>query len=136
MNNVVSEHLQSMFSKMENFISTKTVVGEPVHLGDVIIVPLVEISFGTGSGLGEDKSANTTGGGGGVGAKLAPVAVVVVVEGTVQLVNVKNQDSVNKLIDMIPGVLSKLKLDDLFLKVKKDHGKTKDLESTKSGDDA
>jgi hypothetical protein len=32
------------------------------------------------------------------------------------LVNVKSQDSVNKLIDLIPGVLSKFNLDAIFKK--------------------
>jgi len=115
MSNNVSDHLQSMFSKMENFISSKTVVGEPVQFGDVIIVPLVEVTFGAGSGLGENK-AEQQGGGGALGARLIPVAVVVIVNGTVQLVNVKNQESVNKLIDMIPGVLSKFNFDAVFNK--------------------
>ena len=117
MSSSVSENLQSMFSKLENFISSKTVIGDPVQFGDVIIVPLVEVSFGGGSGLSEGKSEKETGGGV-LGARIVPVAVVVIVNGTVQLVNVKNQESVNKLIDMIPGVLSKINFDSLFKKNK------------------
>ena len=118
MSNSVSENLQSMFSKMENFISTKTVIGETMQFGDTIIVPLVEVSFGAASGIGdstEDKRGGA-GGGGGIGAKLSPVAVIVIVNGTAQLIDVKNKDSVNKLIDLIPGVLTKLDLGSLFKK--------------------
>jgi len=107
-----------LFSKMEEFISTKTVVGEPVHIGDVILIPLVDVSFGVGAGVNEstdDKKGNETGGGG-LGAKLSPAAVVVIVNGTVQLVNVKNQESVNKMIDMIPGILSKFNFGSIFSK--------------------
>jgi len=117
----VTESLQSMFAKMENFISTETVVGEAIHFGDVILVPLVEVTMGMGSGMGgaNQKSngdkANDSGGGA-FGARLTPAAVVVIVNGTVQLVDVKNKESVNKLIDMIPGILSKLNLDGLFSK--------------------
>jgi uncharacterized spore protein YtfJ len=103
---------------MEEFISTKTVVGEPYQVGDVILVPLVDVSFGMGAGLG-GKSDASEAGGSAMGAKLSPSAIVVIVNGTVQLVNVKNQYSVNKLIDMIPGVLSKLNLDSLFDKFNK-----------------
>lgn len=120
MNSNVSEHLQSMFAKMENFISTKTVVGEPVHFGDIIVIPLVEVSFAVGSGIGEGKSDAGGGGGGMLGSRLIPVAVVVIVNGTVQLVNVKNQESVNKLIDMIPGLISKFNFEGLFSKKSKD----------------
>ena len=120
MSSTVSEHLQSMFSKLENYISTKTVVGEPSQFGDVIIIPLVEITFFAGSGLKEGKAENENSGGGGLGSRMIPVAVIVIVNGTVQLVNVKNQESVNKLIDMIPGVLAKLNLDSLFSKGKEE----------------
>jgi len=121
MSNYASEHLQAMFSKMENYISSKTVIGEAVHFGDVIIVPLIEVTFGVGSGLGEGKkNPEATAGGGAMGGRLVPVAVVVIVNGSVQLVNVKNQESVNKLIDLIPGVLSKFDFGEMFSKFKKD----------------
>ena len=115
MSNKVSENLQAIFSKMENFVSSKTVVGEPVTFGDTILVPLVEVTFFGGTGLNEAKE-NLSSGGGGLGGRITPVAVVVVVDGTAQLINVKNQESVNKLIDMIPGVLSKFNLDSVFTK--------------------
>lgn len=108
--------LETLFSKMENFISTKTVVGEPVSIGDVIIVPLVDVAFGVGAGSADkkgDKNADEKGAGG-LGAKISPSAVLVIQNGTVQLVNVKNQNSVNKLIDMVPGVMSKLNLSSVF----------------------
>ncbi len=118
--------LETLFSKMDNFISTKTVVGEPVNIGGVILVPLIEVSFGVGAGdyqAASDKNkekdtagSNSNGGGGGIGARLIPSGVIVIIDGTVQLVNVKNQDSLNKLIDMVPGVVSKLNLGSLFSK--------------------
>jgi len=111
----VSEHLKSIFSKMEDFVSSKTVVGEAITYGDTILVPLIEVTFFGGSGLTESKE-NTEAGGSGLGGRITPVAVIVIVNGTAQLINVKNQESVNKLIDMIPGVLSKFNLDGMFSK--------------------
>jgi len=100
---------------MEDFVSTKTVIGEPVVIGDVILVPLVDVSFGMATGMANANDSPNEGGakgrdagGGGLGAKMTPSAVVVVVNGTAQLVNIKNQESTSKLIDMIPGILSKL----------------------------
>jgi len=115
MNTNVSEHLKSIFSKMEDFVSSKTVVGEAITYGDTILVPLIEVTFFGGSGLTESKE-KTEAGGSGLGGRITPVAVIVIVNGTAQLINVKNQESVNKLIDMIPGVLSKLNLDNIFSK--------------------
>jgi len=118
----VKENLQDLFSKMEEYVSTKTVVGEPVHIGDVILIPLVDVSFGMGTAMmansEEDggKKGGRDGGGGALGAKMTPSAVVVISGGTVQLVNIKNQESVNKILDMIPGILSKFNLGSLFKK--------------------
>lgn len=107
----LNNNLDALFGKLEGFISTKTVVGEPTNIGGVIIVPLIEVSFGLGAGASEnkpDEKRNKETSGGGMGAKITPSAVLVIMNGAVQLVNVKNQDSLNKLIDMVPGVLSKL----------------------------
>ena len=107
----VQENLQTLFAKMEELISTKVVVGDPVHIGNVILVPLVDVTVGMGTGLSgakeEEKTAKDTGGGA-FGAKMSPTAMIAVVDGTVQLVNVKNQENVNKLIDMVPGALAKI----------------------------
>ncbi len=45
---------------------------------------------------------------GGLGAKITPSSVLVIQDGSVQLINIKNQDSLSKLIDMVPGLVSKL----------------------------
>ena len=104
-----NESLKILFSKMEDFVTTKTVVGDPVTMGDVTLIPLVDVSFGMATGVSttEGEKAKDSGAGG-MGAKMSPTAVVVINNGTVQLVNIKNQESVSKLIDMIPGVLSKV----------------------------
>ena len=107
---IISENLKSMFENLENYVSSKTVVGEPTQIGDVVIIPLVDVSFGMVSGMSNssDEKKGKDGGGGGVGAKISPTAMLVIMNGTVQLVNVKSQDSFNKVLDMVPGVLSKL----------------------------
>lgn len=118
----LNSNLEALFGKMENFVSTKTVVGEPVNIGDVIIVPLVDVTFGVGAGssdVNEEKNSKE-GGMGGLGARITPSAVMVIQNGTVQLVNIKNQSSVDKLIDMVPGVVSKLNFNSMFNKNKED----------------
>ena len=110
----INNSLETLFNKMEDFISTKTVVGEPIHIGDTIILPLVDVFFGVGAASKDKKQSEEKSAGsldsGGVGAKVEPSAVIVVNQKTshVQLVNVKNQDSLNKLIDMAPGILAKI----------------------------
>ncbi|MCI8391316.1 MAG: sporulation protein [Roseburia sp.] len=97
--------VESLFKGMDSFITTKTVVGDAVHIGDTIILPLVDVSFGVGAGAFiQDKKNN---GGGGMGGKIMPSAVLVIQNGTTKLVNIKNQDGVTKLLDMVPDFVNK-----------------------------
>ncbi|MCL2698691.1 MAG: sporulation protein [Defluviitaleaceae bacterium] len=107
----LSQSFDSLFGKLENFVTTKTVVGEAIVMGDVIILPMVDVSFGVGAGAGEGKDKDGQGaglGGGFSGAKLTPSAVLVINGGNVQLVSVKDQDSLSKIIDLAPGVINKI----------------------------
>ena len=106
----------SLFKGMEEFITTKTVVGDPVTVGDTIIVPLVDVSFGVGASAKTEGKKNS--GGGGMGGKISPSAVLVISNGTTRLVNVKNQDGMTKILDMVPDIVSRFskgKNDDLNL---------------------
>jgi uncharacterized spore protein YtfJ len=113
-NDNINDNFDKIFQKLDTFINTKTVVGDAIHIDDIIIVPLIEASFGLGIGLSShdksEKHPNKDIGGSGMGAKLSPAALLVIQDDNVQLVNVKNQDSLNKLIDMVPGIISKLNL--------------------------
>jgi len=112
MSDTFNSNLDSLFSKMENFISTKTVVGEPITVGDITMLPLIDVSVGVGAGASGNKGEKDSKGKnmGGFGAKITPSAILVIQNGTVQLVNVKNTGSVDKLLNMVPGILSKFNL--------------------------
>lgn len=97
--------VESLFNGMTNFMTTKTVVGEAIHIGDTIILPLVDVSFGMGAGAKTDGTKN--GATGGMGGKMSPSAVLVINNGTSRIVNIKNQDTVTKIIDMVPDLVNK-----------------------------
>ena len=103
--NSFSSTVASLFKGMDSFITTKTVVGDAVHIGDTIILPLVDVSFGVGAGAFSDEKKNN--GGGGMGGKITPSAVLVIQSGTTKLVNVKNQDGITKVLDMVPDFVNK-----------------------------
>ena len=42
--NNFKDTVNSLFKGLDTFISAKTVVGEAVHVGDTIILPLVDVS--------------------------------------------------------------------------------------------
>ena len=103
--NNINNTMESLFKGMDSFITTKTVVGDAVHIGDTIILPLVDVSFGVAAGaFCQDKKNN---GAGGMGGKISPSAVLVIQNGVTKLVNVKNQDSITKILDMVPDVINK-----------------------------
>lgn len=97
--------VESLFKGMDSFITTKTVVGDAIHIGDTIILPLVDVSFGVGAGaFCEDKKHNAAGG---MGGKIMPSAVLVIQNGNTKLVNIKNQDGVTKILDMVPDFVNR-----------------------------
>lgn len=98
--------ISSMMKGMETFLSSKTVVGEPTQIGDTIIVPLVDVTFGVGAGAAT-KEKSGDGGAGGMSGKMSPSAVLVIRNGQVRLVNIKNQETVNKIVDMVPDLLDR-----------------------------
>lgn len=106
--NEISETVESLFQGLDSFMSTKTVVGEAVKFDDgTIILPLVDVSFGVGAGAftnGEKKKNNA---GGGLGGNMSPSAVLVIQNGTTKLVNIKNQDGITKILDMVPDFVNK-----------------------------
>ena len=56
--------VESLLKGMDTVLSTKTVVGEATKIGDTIILPLVDVTFGVGAGAGnnsEKKSASGAG---------------------------------------------------------------------------
>lgn len=97
--------VDALFQGMNGIVSSKTVVGDAIHIGDTIILPLIDVSFGVGAGaFNGDKKEK---GAGGLGGKMTPCAVLVIQNGKAKLVNIKNQDTMTKILDMIPDAIDK-----------------------------
>ena len=104
-----NESVQVLFDKVDDLVSTKTVVGDAIQSDGITILPLIEVAVGAGVGAKEGVNAA-----GGMGAKITPTAILVIHAGGVQTINLKNQDAVSKLIDMAPGVVNKLNFGAIF----------------------
>nr|WP_317379839.1 GerW family sporulation protein [uncultured Faecalimonas sp.] len=103
--NKFSGTVEALFRGMDSVLSSKTVVGEAIHIGDTIILPLVEVSFGVGAGAFAAEQKDRAGGG--LGGKMSPSAVLVIQNGTTRLVNIKNQDTITKILDMVPEAIDR-----------------------------
>ena len=103
--NNFKETVSSLFKGMDGFVSAKTVVGDAIHVGDTIILPLVDVSFGVGAGASSAEKKDN--GAGGLGGRISPSAVLVIKDDNIRLVNVKNQDAVTKILDMVPDFVDR-----------------------------
>ena len=73
-NEIFNETVGSLFKGMDSFLSTKTVVGEAIHIGDTIILPLVDVTFGVAAGAFRSTDSRKNNSGGGMGGKMRPSA--------------------------------------------------------------
>ena len=104
-NNNFKSTVEALFKGMDAVVSSKTVVVDAIHINDTIILPLVDVSFGIGAGSSSaDKKEK---GMGGIGGKMSPSAVIVIQGGKTKLVNVKNQDTITKILDMVPDFVDR-----------------------------
>ena len=101
--------VEALFHGMDAVISSRTVVGDAIHINDTIILPLVDVSFAVGAGAfnGDKSGEKKEKGAGGLGGRMTPSAALVIQNGTTRLVNIKNQDTITKLLDMVPDVLDR-----------------------------
>lgn len=105
-NNNFNSTVAALFQGLDGVVSSKTVVGDAIHVGnDTIILPLIDVSFGMGAGaLSGEKQEK---GAGGLGGKMTPSAVLVIQNGKTKLVNIKNQDTMTKILDLIPELVDR-----------------------------
>ena len=113
--NSITSVMEALVKGAESVFTTKTVVGEATKIDDTIIIVEfstgndVDVSFGIGAGAscGAGKDSRKNGGMGGMSGKMSPSAVLLIKNGQTRLVNIKNQDSVSKVIDMIPDLVDR-----------------------------
>lgn len=126
-NNHFASTVEALFKGMDNFVTTKTVVGDAVKIDDAIILPLVDVTCGMGAGSFAENAKNK--GGGGMSAKISPSAILVIQNGSTRLVNIKNQNTVNKMLDMVPDIVNK------FTSGKVNVGETFSADAVKAAED-
>ena len=105
--NNITTVVKSLMNGAEGILTSKTVVGAPVRIGEQIIIPLSDVSIGCGAGANgtdhKDKGA------GGFSAKMSPTAILIIKGGQTKVVNIKDQTAITKLVDMIPDVVEKIR---------------------------
>ena len=106
----VAESIGVLFEHLEKMLKAKTIFGEPISIGDVTLIPVVDIAFGAGAGGGSCQEHND-GAGGGAGARLTASAVIVVRNSQVQVMKLKQAAAIDRILEMVPDILQSLKKD-------------------------
>ena len=89
-NSNIKNNLEQIFESFREMIKVETVVGQAVHIGDAILVPFVDVTFGFGTGGLNGKTDNgrdSIGSGG--GARLEPAAILVIKGDRVEMFSIK-----------------------------------------------
>ena len=105
--------LSDTISKIREMMSVNDVVGEPIIVGGVTIIPVSKISVGFGGGGADNaKAANKDafGGGMGGGVKVQPICFLVVKDGNVRMmpVPVPANSTADRILEMVPDTLDKI----------------------------
>ena len=101
----LNESLNGMLKEMDGFITSKSVIGDPITVQDTVIIPLLDMKFGIGAGaFSKEKNDKAAGG---IGATVNPCAVLIIQNGMTKLVSVKNQDLPTKIFDMVPDLVNR-----------------------------
>ncbi|SYZ72678.1 Sporulation protein YtfJ [Candidatus Zixiibacteriota bacterium] len=110
MPNNVSEILQNIVGELKEMARSQSVTGEPIHIGNKIVVPLVKISVGFGAGGAQQEKQGegpSFGGGGGGGAKVEPAAFIVI-DGEKIFLMAAKPGKYDSLIESIPTLIGRL----------------------------
>jgi uncharacterized spore protein YtfJ len=105
----LSEVIKTALDQMQYIAKTETVIGEPINVGNVTLIPVsrVSIGFAAGGAGKDDKCASGAGTGGGI--SITPVAFLSVSDDRVQIHPVTPSDPfLSKLFSMAPDALKKV----------------------------
>ena len=107
--------LQDTISKIREMVDVNNVIGEPITVDGVTIIPVSKVSVGFGGG-GSDFAKNPPagehpfGGGVGGGVKVNPICFLIVKDGNVRMMPVAAPASTtaDRIVEMVPDTLDKI----------------------------
>lgn len=113
-NNKISEIMQTAIEEIKSMVDADTVIGNPIVVGDMTVIPVSKVSYGLASGgvdLNNKNSQNKTfGGGGGAGVSVVPVCFIAVRNGEAKILNINyGNDLASKAISLVPDLFEEIK---------------------------
>jgi len=115
----ISDLMTETMSKIKEMVDVNTIIGNPIVAADgTTVIPVSKVSFGFGAGGSEFVSKHAAsgsplafGGGSGAGVTVSPVCFLVIgKDGSANIlgINAQASDTVDRLVEMIPGAINKV----------------------------
>lgn len=99
--------------KLRAMVDADTIIGTPLVVGNITLLPVSRVSFGLATGGSDFPSKNQSGlfgGGGGAGVTINPVAFIAINGENVHMLPVYSEmNTIDKAINMAPELIDKVK---------------------------
>lgn len=106
-----SQDISSFLEQMAKFFHSDTVVGDPIQVGEITLIPLITMSFGIGNGSGcspKDKKGRWGPSGAASGGKVTPTAMVVIKNDEVSVISLSGKGMLDQAQELLPTIIARL----------------------------
>ena len=111
--NNIKTVMDTTMEKLRAMVDADTIIGTPVEVGNITLLPVSRVSFGLATGGSDFPSKNGQqlfGGGGGAGVTVNPVAFICINGDNVHMMPVYSEmNTIDKAINMAPELIDKVK---------------------------
>lgn len=111
-NNYFNDNMNTIFTKVEDFVKKESTMGAPVCIENKTLIPIVSVTLGYGNGTCNSKvknSGSSTPPKLGLGTKICTDAVIVIDKDDVSMLPVTLKSNANQVMTKLPDVVSNLK---------------------------
>ena len=116
MSQTLPNMLENTIAKIREMVDANSVIGNPITLDGITIIPISKVSVGFGGGGSDyvsknpNKQENPFGGGAGGGVKVTPLAFLIIKGESVRMLPVAEpaNTTVDRLVEQIPDVLDRI----------------------------
>lgn len=111
--NSIKNMLDVTMDKLRAAVDANTVVGNPIEVGNMTLIPVSKVAFGMASGGSDFPTKNegcAFGGGAGAGVSVIPVAFLAVSGDSVRVLPISDETTtIDRAIAAAPELLDKVK---------------------------
>lgn len=111
--NNIKTVMDTTMDKLRTMVDADTIIGTPIVVGNITLLPVSRVSFGLATGGSDFPSKSGQelfGGGGGAGVTVNPVAFICINGDNVHMMPVYSEmNTIDKAINMAPELIDKVK---------------------------